>query len=235
MSDSSLLPLNRSPLEQALAQLSEGDLALADVLRRMHSVDSCPVELLPWLAIQRSVDRWDPEWSEAIKRQVIKSSYFVHSHKGTIGSLRRVIDPLGYRIHVKEWWETLPEGVPGTFAMDIEVLQVGITEETYTLVTSLISDTKPVSRHLSGLNLIGTVAGELRLATAIYDGHETEIYPYTPTEIESAGQIALGMAIYDGDITTLYPVEPAEFNTPILITIAAAIVTIDATTVFPHV
>ena len=231
----SLLPTNAAQLELLSAQALAAIAKVPVPIRALNDPDHCPLELLPYLAWAFSVDRWDPKWPEAIKRQVIKSSYFVHAHKGTISSLRRVIEPLGYRVHVIEWWKTQPEGVPGTFALDIEVLQAGITEETYELLTSLISDTKPVSRHLSGLNLIGTVTGELRLATAIYDGHETAIYPYSPNEIQSAGQIVLGMAIYDGDTTTLYPVAPAGFDTPILITIAAAIVTIDATTVFPHV
>ncbi|OZY39390.1 phage tail protein I, partial [Pseudomonas fragi] len=83
MSDSSLLPSNRVSLEQALAQLSTGDVELANVLRQVHSVENCPAALLPWLAIQRSVDRWDPEWSETIKRKVVKDAFEVHKRKGT--------------------------------------------------------------------------------------------------------------------------------------------------------
>ena len=40
MSDASLLPLNRTPLEQALAQVSMEKAALPNVLRRMISPDT---------------------------------------------------------------------------------------------------------------------------------------------------------------------------------------------------
>ena len=49
----------------------------------------------PHLAASWSVDRWDDKWPEAIKRQVIANSYFVHSRKGTIGAIRRVVEPWG--------------------------------------------------------------------------------------------------------------------------------------------
>ena len=113
MSDTSLLPSNRTPLEQALAQLSSGDLSLANVLRHMHSVDTCPAALLPWLAIQRSVDRWDPEWSETIKRKVVKDAFEVHKRKGTVGALRRVVEPFADILDITEWHELEPMGEPG--------------------------------------------------------------------------------------------------------------------------
>ncbi|EKQ5242665.1 phage tail protein I [Escherichia coli] len=57
---------------------------------------TCPANLLPWLAWSFSVDRWDDKWPEATKRAVIRDAYFIHCHKGTIGAIRRVVEPLGY-------------------------------------------------------------------------------------------------------------------------------------------
>lgn len=114
--------------------------------------DTCPANLLPWLAWAFSVDRWDEKWPEATKRAVIRDAYFIHCHKGTIGAIRRVVEPLGYLINVKEWWET--NDPPGTFRLDIGVLESGITEEMYLEMERLIADAKPASRHLIGLNII---------------------------------------------------------------------------------
>lgn len=44
----------------------------------------------------------------------------------------------------------------GTFRLDIGVLESGITEEMYLEMERLIADAKPASRHLIGLNIIGT-------------------------------------------------------------------------------
>ncbi|MBC7212718.1 MAG: phage tail protein I, partial [Pseudomonas sp.] len=87
---SSLLPLNRTPLESALEAAADEDLAI--MLRRLYNPATCPAGLLYLLAWAWSVDRWDDRWSEAVKRSVIRSAFFIHAHKGTIGALRRVVE-----------------------------------------------------------------------------------------------------------------------------------------------
>lgn len=87
----------------------------------------------------------------------IRDAYFIHCHKGTIGAIRRVVEPLGYLINVTEWWEN--SDPPGTFRLDIGVLESGITEEMYLEMERLIADAKPASRHLIGLNIIQDIPG----------------------------------------------------------------------------
>ncbi len=48
------------------------------------------------------------------KRKVITRRVPSTRTKGTIGAVRRVVEPLGYLINVTEWWET--SDPPGTFA-----------------------------------------------------------------------------------------------------------------------
>lgn len=175
MSNHRLLPAGSSPLEVAAAE------ALADIahtsvpLRHLWNPSTCPENLLPYLAWAFSVDRWDEHWSEAVKRDVIRSAYYIHSHKGTIGAIRRVIEPLGYLINVQEWWENNEQ--PGTFRLDIGVLESGITEEMYQEMERLIADAKPVSRHLIGLTITQSIPGYFYAGTAIYDGDIITVYP----------------------------------------------------------
>ena len=175
MSDASLLPSNRTPLEQALAQVSMEETDLPNVLRRMISPDTCPVELLPWLAIQRSVDRWDPGWSEAIKRKVIRDSFEVHKRKGTVAALRQVVEPFADLIDITEWHQLEPMGEPGTFSMSLALFESGLSEQGLAELERIIGDTKPISRHLVGLNITYSPAGELFLGGAIFTGDETLI------------------------------------------------------------
>ncbi|CAQ86368.1 putative bacteriophage protein precursor [Photorhabdus asymbiotica] len=98
--NNSLLPVGSSLLEVAAA---EALASLSDVpvpLRELWSPERCPVKLLPYLAWAWSVDRWDMDWPESTKRVSIKMSMFVHKHKGTIGAIRRVVEPFGYLIRV---------------------------------------------------------------------------------------------------------------------------------------
>ncbi|HHA2000511.1 TPA: phage tail protein I, partial [Enterobacter kobei] len=93
----------------------------------------------------------------------------------TIGAVRRVVEPLGYLINVSEWWET--NDPPGTFRLDIGVLETGITEEMYYEMERLIADAKPASRHLIGLTIIQDVPGNLYTGALTYDGDIITVYP----------------------------------------------------------
>jgi phage tail P2-like protein len=185
----SLLPLNGTDLEQAIE--AAGFETTEIPLRALYNPDTCPAHLLHQLAWAWSVDRWDETWPEAIKRSVIRSAFYVHAHKGTIGALRRVVEPLGYLIEVKEWWQTVPQGVPGTFALQVGVLENGISEEMYQELTRLIDDAKPVSRHLTGLAITLASSGYLRLGISLSEGDEIDIYPPTSRDIEVSGSYGL--------------------------------------------
>ena len=186
----SLLPLNSTQLERALeASFYEKTIV---PLRTLYNADTCPVHLLPHLAWAWSVDRWDYRWSEATKRAAIKASYYIHAHKGTIGALRRVVEPLGYLIEIIEWFNTVPEGVPGTFALKVGVLDTGITEEMYQELERLIDDAKPVTRHLTGLAISLETQGALRLHAALYEGDVIDVYPPVQRDIEVSGVIGRG-------------------------------------------
>ena len=175
MSDTSLLPSNRTSLEQALAQLSNGDVGLANVLRQVHSVDNCPAPLLPWLAIQRSVDRWDPQWSETIKRKVVKDAFEVHKRKGTVGALRRVVEPFADILDITEWHQLEPMGEPGTFTMSLALFDSGLSETAIAELERMINDTKPVSRHLVGLSITFSPDGTYYIGAGISSDDEVTI------------------------------------------------------------
>ncbi|WP_455928803.1 phage tail protein I [Pseudomonas fluorescens] len=185
----SLLPLNGTTLERAIEAATDEVTEIP--LRTLYNPDTCPVAYLPLLAWTWSVDRWDNNWSEAVKRSVIRSSFFVHAYKGTVGALRRVVEPLGYLIEIQHWWETTPMGVPGTFALKVGVLETGITEEMYQELDRLIDDAKPVSRHLTGLAISLETQGALNISVALYEGDEIDVYPPVMRDIEVTGSFGV--------------------------------------------
>lgn len=174
-------------------------------LRTLYNADTCPAHLLLHLAWAWSVDRWDYRWSEATKRAAIKASYYIHKHKGTIGALRRVVEPLGYLIEVMEWWHTVPEGVPGTFALKVGVLDSGITEEMYQELERLIDDAKPVSRSMTGLAISLETRGALNIGVALYEGDEINVYPPMQRDIDVTGYIGAVGREHTIDTLDVYP------------------------------
>ncbi|MHC8343347.1 phage tail protein I [Pseudomonas sp. RT6P73] len=185
----SLLPSNSTQLERALERAFFERTIIP--LRTLYNADTCPVHLLPHLAWAWSVDRWDPRWKEATKRAAIKASYYIHAHKGTIGALRRVVEPLGYLIEIIEWFNAVPEGPPGTFVLKVGVLDTGITEEMYQELERLIDDAKPVTRHLTGLAISLETEGHLNIAVSLYEGDEIDVYPPVMRDIEVTGRFGV--------------------------------------------
>jgi phage tail P2-like protein len=91
-----LLPANASRAERALAtavaRISDVPMPHGDV----WNPTTCPAALLPWLAWALSVDDWDEDWPEAVKRDVIRRSAEVHRLKGTRAGVRLALDAAGY-------------------------------------------------------------------------------------------------------------------------------------------
>ncbi|KPC14259.1 MULTISPECIES: phage tail protein I [Pseudomonas syringae group] len=186
----SLLPLNSVSLELAIEVATDETTQIP--LRTLYNPQTCPAHLLYHLAWAWSVDRWDENWSESVKRAAISASFYIHQHKGTIGAIRRAVEPLGYLIDVQEWWQTVPQGTPGTFALKVGVLDTGITEEMYQELTSLIDDAKPVSRHMLELAISLETTGRFYIGVSVSEGDEIDVYPPVPRDIEVSGHMGLG-------------------------------------------
>ena len=59
-----------------------------------------------------------------------------------------------------------PLGTPGTFRLDVGVLDTGITDAMFQEMERLIADAKPVSRHLTGLALYLESRGQVQIGLA---------------------------------------------------------------------
>jgi len=94
--DVTILPPSATPAERALeAAIVAGKPDLSPIGQLM-SAQTCPAELLGWMAWAFSIETWGADWSEEAKRQAIASSIEVHRRKGTIGSVRRALAAAGY-------------------------------------------------------------------------------------------------------------------------------------------
>lgn len=184
-----LLPANASPLERLAAEAFAQIERTPVPLRLLWNPDTCPVELLPILAWTFSVDRWREHWPEQMKRDAIKAAYFVHAHKGTLGALSRVVEPLGYVLETIEWWQESPPAVPGTFRLMVGVSGQAITEEIYNELELLIDDAKPVSRHLAGMGVALYVTGGEYIGSYQQDSSVLTVYPAQPRTITATSPL----------------------------------------------
>ncbi|MEG8850981.1 phage tail protein I [Klebsiella pneumoniae] len=164
--------------EAATAKLS----GITVAIRTLWTPTACPVDLLPYLAWALSVDRWDKNWSADRKIAAIQRSYWLHRRKGTRAAVRRVIEDMGFSVTFAEWFDVGEE--PGTFRLEVDVNEVGLTPKTLDELNRLIGDAKPVSRHISQLTLSASAYGTAHIGAVITDGEVITVYPpgYEPDD-----------------------------------------------------
>ncbi|EOW2688753.1 phage tail protein I [Klebsiella pneumoniae] len=182
-----------SVLEQRAAAACSVISDLSVPLRDLWNPWRCPVKFLPYLAWAFSVDRWEETWSETEKRQAVSDAFWIHQRKGTVAAVRRVIETLGYSMTLQEWWEVADPA--GTFRLEIDLNDIGITETMIKELERIIGDAKPVSRHISQLTLSVSVYGVAYIGAGVVDGETITVYPpgYEPDDSIYFD----GIALYD--------------------------------------
>ncbi|EIV9541570.1 phage tail protein I, partial [Klebsiella pneumoniae] len=181
MSNSLLPPSSGNWLrhtEAGTARLS----AITVALRTLWTPTDCPVDLLPYLAWALSVDRWDKNWPAERKIVAIQKSYWLHRRKGTRAAVRRVVEDMGFSATFAEWFEA--GDAPGTFRLEVDINEVGLTPKTLSELNRLIDDAKPVSRHISQMNITSVTLGPVYVGTSLGCGEIISVYPeeYQPED-----------------------------------------------------
>ncbi|EMJ8581400.1 phage tail protein I [Klebsiella pneumoniae] len=193
---SSLLPPGSSALERRLAQACSGISDLNVPLRDLWNPWKCPAKFLPYLAWAFSVDRWEENWTETAKRQAVSDAFWIHQRKGTVAAVKRVIEGLGYSMTLEEWWKVADPA--GTFRLEIDLNEIGITEPMIYELERIIGDAKPVSRHISQLTLSLNVTALASIGTAFIDSEVITVYP--PEYVPDGGIYYDGQQHYSGNV-----------------------------------
>ena len=172
-----LLPSNATLLEKRLAEVLKIAVQNEIPIKNLINPDLCPPPLLPYLAWSFSVDNWEENWSEEKKRSEIKQSFFTHKKKGTVAAVRRIVESLGYEFNIIEWFNDKPPAKQGTFKIEVEIANVGISNKVFEDLDRLIEDAKPVSRHLTQLAITSTTKSKANAHIGAFIGEIVTIYP----------------------------------------------------------
>ncbi|MGE8571387.1 MAG: phage tail protein I [Acinetobacter amyesii] len=198
-----LLPPNTTQLEKKITEVSASAFNLNGDLSSLIRIDDAPSDYLSILAWQFSVDRWQDDWPDEVKRAQIKNSIKVHQHKGTNYALRKIVESFGFSLQVHEWWQETPMSQPGTFQITIETNGHSLSEKTSKILVELLKDAKPLTRELKGIEVnVIDIKGETNIAAAMYCGEDVTIYP----KIDDPNSLIYPVfAFYEIEITSIYP------------------------------
>lgn len=165
----SLLPPNATPQERALEASAARISDVPTPLRELYKPDTCPVELLPWLAWHLSIDSWKSSWPEEVRRARIKSAMSIHRKKGTANAVREVVAAFGGAILLQAWWQKTPKGLPHTFDLLMTLSGSGEHTATAEFVDDVIDEVKrakPVRSHFTFTQGVDTRTA-IAVATAV--------------------------------------------------------------------
>lgn len=175
----SILPPNATQLQRDMEAAIAGRLLLLTLapLRGLNNPDTCPPEILPWLAWAMSVDVWQDDWSLDTKKAVIRQSVKVHKLKGTIGALRHALAAFSFvTIRIEEWFEY--GGDPFTFRVYAKFNESGLSLNDANLIYTTIMTTKNLRSHLDAFRVeIETKNDTPKIGVAFGHLETTTIYP----------------------------------------------------------
>lgn len=176
-----LLPGNATKQERDIeAVIAPRIEAIPAPIRTVWNPDTCPADILPWLAWAFSVDEWSPLLSEAQKRNLIKASIDVHRYKGTIGAVREALAALGFDSAVQEWNQQIPEGEPYTFKVQVKTDQTGFTYEQLQVLLGVVFKTKNLRSHLDAMKIFVRAEAGPRVGIVVGLGHEINLTGFLP-------------------------------------------------------
>ncbi|MGL4754156.1 MAG: phage tail protein I [Aeromonadaceae bacterium] len=198
---SELLPPSSTPLERALADTVAKVSTLPTPARDLWNPDTCPVELLPWLAWAFSLDGWDVTWTEAQQRAAVKASYSVHRYKGTIGSVKDALQALGLGVQVQEWFNQIPAGAPYTYRLLLEVNQYGVSLAQLEKIQDVVDNAKNLRSHMTTLDMTVSSNSTVYIGAVAMSGNEIAFNHPAGTLIADGTFIADGSQIASGLIT----------------------------------
>lgn len=180
---SDLLPPSATQQERALAETVARVSDVQTPARDLWNPDTCPIELLPWLAWAFSLDDWDVNWTEAQQRAAVKASYAVHRYKGTIGSVKDALNALGLGVQVQEWYNQIPAGDPYTYKLLLEVNQYGVSIADLNKIFDVVENAKNLRSHMTTLDLSVASNSTVYIGAVALSGNEIAFtYPagFTP-------------------------------------------------------
>jgi len=148
----SLLPPSSTALEYALeaAMARVGEVPVP--LRALYNPDTCPIELLPYLAWALSIDTWSSDWPEYVKRARVRTAIPIQRRKGTAQSVRDVVASFGGDVAIREWWQQSPRGTPHTFALILSLSGANGAAASAAFIDQMMDEVtraKPVRSHFT--------------------------------------------------------------------------------------
>lgn len=196
-----LLPNNATPQEVALDQTTTriGDVEVPT--RSVWDPETCPADVLPWLAWAFSVDRWDTEWSVEQKRAIIAASLRLHKRKGTPAAVKEVVELIFSGGDVVEPWQA-----EDLDSHEFKIVTTGLLEsaEAYDALVRLVDAAKPVRSWLVAVQIKRSATNSLTWACFARTAGEMMVFGRLNVGVQDYG-LKVGGGLHQVSMTEVAP------------------------------
>lgn len=174
--------------------------AVPTPLRDLWNPQTCPANLLPWLAWALSVDTWNAAWTEQQKRDTIAASVAVHRIKGTVGALQKALGALKYGVSVED---QIPD-LPYRFRLNVELAGESLDD------SSVLDDAEKIALRVKNVRswLIGVRSYRRSecpqyIGAAALFGDTVTVYPYIQTNLDDDTPLTFALATHGYETVTV--------------------------------
>lgn len=137
--------------------------------------------LLSHLAVWLHADYWDEDWTVEAKRAFLFRQIKIHRKKGTCWAVEEAISLVYGPAYVREWFEY--GGEHGWFRLEVDVLDLGLSEFQISKIEQMVEKYKRKSQHLGHLTFSTGSTGTVYIGAACLADEVLTVYPYYPTEL----------------------------------------------------
>lgn len=198
---SSLLPHNATPQEVAL-DLTTARVGGVDVpIRSLWNPETCPADVLPWLAWAFSVDQWDAAWTIEQKRAIVAASLDIHRRKGTPRAVKAAVTAIFGGGDVVEAWQS-----DDLDAHEFKIVTTGTlqSDADFAELIRLVDAAKPVRSWLVAVQIQSAPTSEVYLGTASRVGGKVTVQNRLAIDPGALG-VYSGTAAHFATRTTINP------------------------------
>ncbi len=188
-----ILPASSSDLEKAFDKNNAARFDHDLPIDKLWSAETCPEQFLPFLAWSLSVDNWDSNWPDSVKRQVITSAAYVHRFKGTVAGMKAVLAAFDLGIQISEWFEY--GGDPYFFRIDVELTSRAHSDAEINNIIQAIETTKNARSHLERLRVFLTSTATPMVGVSTVSGLDISIEPWIPIVPETVANLNAGLSV----------------------------------------
>lgn len=174
-----ILPTNllKDDRIRAAAKALDGELqdiaAATDRLPLLENISSLPDTWIDELLWEYHVEGVDLAVTKEEKINLVLNSIEVHRKKGTKAALKRILELLGMRGVVEEWFEY--GGDPYTFRIQIFDVARPITEDMLSKLNDLIIQYKNTRSHIGEVEIYLSITDTIYFGSAVHVGEYIQI------------------------------------------------------------